>query len=110
MNHTPKSARSFFRNRKGQVAIFVALIFQILFLFFAMVINVGLLVHHKINLQNAVDLAAYYGAMKQAEGMNAIAHSNYQIRQSWKLLTWRYRGLEALRNRFARSGATLYES
>lgn len=79
------------QNRKGQVALFVALIFQILFLFFAMVINVGLLVHHKINLQNSVDLAAYYGAMKQAEGMNAIGHINYQIRQSWKLLAWRYR-------------------
>lgn len=79
------------RNRKGQVAIFVALIFQVLFLFFAMIINVGLLVHHKINLQNSVDLAAYYGAMKQAETMNAIGHVNYQIRQSWKLLSWRYR-------------------
>ncbi|WP_413559079.1 TadE/TadG family type IV pilus assembly protein [Bdellovibrio sp. HCB209] len=79
------------RNRKGQVALFVALVFQILFIFFAMVINVGLLVHHKINLQNSVDLAAYYGAMKQAENMNAIAHINYQIRQSWKLLAWRYR-------------------
>ncbi|WP_232468883.1 Tad domain-containing protein [Bdellovibrio bacteriovorus] len=80
-------------NRRGQIALFVALIFQILFLFFAMVINVGLLVHHKINLQNSVDLAAYYGAMKQAEGMNVIAHTNYQIRQSWKLLAWRYRML-----------------
>lgn len=80
-------------NRKGQVALFVALIFQILFLFFAMVINVGLLVHHKINLQNSVDLAAYYGAMKQAENMNAIGHINYQIRQSWKLLAFRYRML-----------------
>lgn len=80
-------------NRKGQVALFIALAFQILFLFFAMVINVGLLVHHKINLQNSVDLAAYYGAMKQAENMNAIAHVNYQIRQSWKLLAWRYRML-----------------
>ncbi|MEN0059836.1 MAG: Tad domain-containing protein [Bdellovibrio sp.] len=80
-------------NRKGQIALFVALIFQILFLFFAMVINVGMLVHHKINLQNSVDLAAYYGAMKQAENMNAIAHINYQIRQSWKLLSWRYRML-----------------
>lgn len=80
-------------NRKGQVALFIALAFQILFLFFAMVINVGLLVHHKINLQNSVDLAAYYGAMKQAENMNAIAHINYQIRQSWKLLSWRYRML-----------------
>lgn len=82
---------SILRSRSGQVAIFVALIFQVLFLFFAMVINVGLLVHHKINLQNSVDLAAYYGAMKQAENMNAVAHVNYQIRQSWKLLSWRYR-------------------
>ncbi|KYG70739.1 hypothetical protein AZI85_02055 [Bdellovibrio bacteriovorus] len=81
------------KNRKGQVALFVALIFQILFLFFAMVINVGLLVHHKINLQNSVDLAAYYAASKQAENMNSIAHMNYQIRQSWKLLAWRYRML-----------------
>jgi hypothetical protein len=56
-----------------------------------MIINVGLLVHHKVNLQNSVDLAAYYGAMKQAEMMNAIGHVNYQIRQSWKLLSWRYR-------------------
>lgn len=80
-----------FSNSKGQVAIFVALVFQILFLFFAMVINVGLLVHHKINLQNSVDMAAYYGAMKQAENLNAMAHINYQVRQSWKLLSFRYR-------------------
>jgi hypothetical protein len=77
------------RNQKGQVALFVALIFQVLFVFFAMIVNVGLLVHHKINLQNSVDLAAYYGAMRQAEMMNAIGHVNYQIRQSWKLLTYR---------------------
>lgn len=83
----------FLRNNKGQVAIFIALLFQVLFLFFAMIINVGLLVHHKINLQNSVDLAAYYGAMKQAEVLNAIGHVNYQIRQSWKLLTWRHRVL-----------------
>lgn len=81
------------KNNGGQIALFIALIFQILFLFFAMIINVGLLVHHKINLQNSVDLAAYYGAMRQAEGMNVIAHTNYQIRQSWKLLSWRYRVL-----------------
>ncbi|HWU43622.1 MAG TPA: Tad domain-containing protein, partial [Bdellovibrio sp.] len=84
---------SIFKNRKGQVALFVALVFQVLFLFFAMVINVGLLVHHKINLQNSVDLAAYYGAARQAENLNAIAHMNYQVRQSWKLLAWRYRML-----------------
>ena len=75
------------------MAIFVALIFQVLFVFFAMVINIGLVVHDKINLQNAVDLSAYYAAQKQAEWLNVIAHQNYQIRQSFKLLTWRYRVL-----------------
>ena len=85
-------------NEKGQVAIFVALIFQLLFLFFAMIINVGLLIHHKINLQNSVDLAAYYGAMKQGETLNAMGHINYQIRQSWKLLSWRYRQLGSAGN------------
>ena len=79
------------KNQKGQVAIFVALIFQVIFVFFALLINVGLLVHHKINLQHSTDLAAYYGAMKQAEQMNAISHINFQMRQNWKLLTWRYR-------------------
>lgn len=83
----------FIRNSRGQVAIFIALLFQVLFLFFAMIVNVGLLIHHKINLQNSVDLAAYYGAMKQAEVLNSIAHVNYQIRQSWKLLVWRHRVL-----------------
>lgn len=81
------------KNQKGQVAIFVALIFQVIFILFALLINVGLLVHHKINLQQSTDLAAYYGAMKQAEILNAASHVNFQIRQTWKLLAWRYRVL-----------------
>jgi len=81
------------QNQKGQVALFVALIFQVLFVFFAMIVNVGLLVHHKINLQNSVDLSAYYGAMRQAEMMNSIAHVNYQIRQAYKLFMFRYQQL-----------------
>jgi hypothetical protein len=75
------------------MAIFVALLFQVLFVFFAMIINVGLLVHDKINLQNSVDLGAIYAAQRQAEILNAIAHTNYQIRQDWKLMTWRIRVL-----------------
>ncbi len=75
------------------MAVFVALIFQVLFVLFAMVINIGLIVHDKINLQNAVDLGAYYGAERQAEALNEIAHINYQIRQDYKLLAWRYRVL-----------------
>ncbi|MCB0350247.1 MAG: Tad domain-containing protein [Bdellovibrionales bacterium] len=80
------------------MAIFVALIFQILFVFFAMAINIGLVVHDKINLQNAVDLAAYYAAQRQAEILNVIAHTNYQIHQSWKLLNWRYYVLGTMGN------------
>ena len=79
------------RRNSGQLAIFIALIFQMVFILFAMSLNVALVVHDKINLQNSVDLAAYYGAMKQAQTLNAIAHINYQIRQSWKLFAWRYR-------------------
>ena len=79
--------------KKGQISIFAILIFPVLFMTFAISLNITLIVHDKINLQNSVDLAAYYGAMKQAEMLNAIAHVNYQIRQSWKLLAWRYRVL-----------------
>jgi hypothetical protein len=75
--------------QRGQASILIAIIFQVLFIFFAMVVNVGLLVHDKINLQNSTDIAAYYGAMKQAEVLNAMAQTNYQIRQAYKLLVWR---------------------
>jgi hypothetical protein len=83
-------------DENGQMSIFIALIFQVLFVLFAMIINIGLLVHDKINLQNAVDLGAYYGAQRQAEILNEIAHINYQIRQDYKLLVWRYRVLGTL--------------
>lgn len=80
-------------NEKGQITIFIVLVFQVLFVFFAMVTNIGLVVHEKINLQNATDLAAMYGAQKQAEVLNAIGHLNYQIRQDWKILAFRVRAL-----------------
>lgn len=70
--------------------------FNVLFVFFGMAINIALVVHDKINLQNSVDLAAYYAAMKQSELLNVIAHENYQIRQSFKLLSWRYRVIGTL--------------
>jgi hypothetical protein len=83
--------RQRWNNSEGQIAVFLALIFQVLFVFFAMSVNVGMIVYQKINLQNSVDMAAYYGAMKQAEVLNAMAHINFQIRQSYKLMAWRFR-------------------
>lgn len=76
--------------KKGLVLVFVVLCFQVLIFCIAMVLNVGLVVHDKINLQNSVDLGAIYAAQKQAEVLNAISHINYQMRQSYKLLVWRY--------------------
>jgi len=78
------------------MAVFIALIFQVLFVFFAMVVNIGLIVHDKINLQNSVDLGAYYAAQRQAEMLNEIAHINYAMRQDYKLLAWRMRVLGML--------------
>ncbi len=88
--------QSIVASESGQMAIFIALIFQVLFVFFAMVVNVGLIVHDKINLQNSVDLGAYYAAQQQAMQLNEIAHINYQIRQDYKLLAWRLRVLGML--------------
>ncbi len=84
------------KHSQGQIAIFVVLIFQVLFILFGMTINVAMTVYDKINFQNALDLAAYYGAKQQAEVLNAMAHINYQMRQNWKLLSWRYRILGTL--------------
>lgn len=89
-------AQNCIKSEVGQMSIFIALIFQILFVFFAMVINIGLVVHDKINLQNSVDIAAVYGAQKQAESLNSISHINFQIRQAWKLLSWRIRVIGGL--------------
>lgn len=76
--------------QKGQISVFLALGFLVLFTMFAMTINVGMVVHDKINVQNAADFASIYVAQRQAEMLNAIAHVNYQIRQAHKLLSYRY--------------------
>lgn len=79
------------KSNRGQIAVFLVLLFQVLFVFFAMSMNVGLVVYDKINLQNSADISAYYAAQKQAELLNQIAHINYQMRQAYKLLTFRFR-------------------
>ena len=82
--------RYLIKRKKGQLIVFGVLVFPVIFFCLAMVINIGMVVHDKINLQNAVDLAAIYAAQKQAEVMDAMAHINYQMRQNYKLFAWRY--------------------
>ncbi|MCC6137235.1 MAG: Tad domain-containing protein, partial [Bdellovibrionaceae bacterium] len=79
------------KSNRGQIAIFLVLMFQVLFVFFAMSMNIGLVVYDKINLQNSADISVYYAAQKQSELLNQIAHINYQMRQAYKLLTFRLR-------------------
>ncbi|MCM2322926.1 MAG: pilus assembly protein TadG-related protein [Oligoflexia bacterium] len=58
--------------------------------FFAFVVNIGILVNAKINLQNAADMAAYAGAAVQARQLNQIAFLNYEMRRQYKKFIFRY--------------------
>ncbi len=71
-------------NKKGQVAILVALVFTFLFILFAFVVDYTQLINNKINLQLAADAAAYAGAAWQARILNRISAVNYHIRQDIK--------------------------
>lgn len=59
-------------------------------LFFAFVVNTGMLVNAKINLQNAADLGAYAGAATQARLLNQISYLNYEMRRQYKKFLFRY--------------------
>ena len=65
------------QNQRGQVAIFIALISTLLFMLFGMTINFAMLVHEKINLQNAADMAAYAGAAPQARPLHILTLQKY---------------------------------
>lgn len=50
----------------------------------AFIINVGLFVKAKINLQNAVDAAAWAGAAVQARQLTNIGYLNWEMRNNYK--------------------------
>jgi len=56
----------------------------------AFIINVGLFVKAKINLQNAVDAAAYSGAATQARQLTNIAYLNWELRNVYKEWMFKY--------------------
>lgn len=56
----------------------------------AFVINVGLFVKAKINLQNAVDAAAFSGAATQARQLTNIAYLNWEMRNTYKEWMFKY--------------------
>ncbi|MBI4041553.1 MAG: hypothetical protein HY390_06785 [Deltaproteobacteria bacterium] len=76
------------KNTSGQVAIIVLLSFSLLYMFMGLAINMGMLVHHKINLQNAADMAALAAAAEQGRILNMMGWKNYELRKNFK--SWMY--------------------
>ena len=72
------------KNSKGQLSIFLGIALVSVMALMAFVVNVGLFVKAKINLQNAVDAAAWTGAAVQARQLSNIAYVNYHLRQIYK--------------------------
>ena len=60
----------------GQAMVFVALVGLIIFLFFAMTMNVAELVNTKIKNQNVADAAAISAAVWQARTLNLVSAAN----------------------------------
>ncbi len=78
------------RNQQGQISIFFSASLIVLISIVAFVINVGLFVKAKINLQNATDAAAFAGASVQARQLSKIAYLNWEMRNIYKEWMYKY--------------------
>jgi hypothetical protein len=76
-------------DERGQISIFFSASLVVLITIIAFVINVGLFVKAKINLQNATDAAAFSGAAVQARQLTKIAYLNWEMRNIYK--EWLYK-------------------
>ena len=74
----------------GQISLFLGIITIVIISFLAFIINVGLFVKAKINLQNAVDAAAFSGAAVQARQLTNIAYLNWELRNTYKEWMFKY--------------------
>ncbi len=75
---------------RGQASVMIGVMMSTFLFFFAFVVNTGMLVNAKINLQNAADLAAYAGAAVQARQLTQISYLNYEMRRQYKKFLFRY--------------------
>lgn len=103
-------------NKKGQLTLFFATSFLIFITCIAFMVNVGLFVKAKINLQNAVDAAAFSGAATQARQLSNIAYVNWAMRnvyKEWMFKTyvigqlWNEKTLPATGNAVAAAGPNM---
>jgi len=78
------------KNNKGQISIFFSTTVVVMITFIAFIINIGIFVKAKINLQNATDAAAYAGASVQARQLTNIAYMNWEMRNIYKEWMFKY--------------------
>lgn len=78
------------QSEKGQISIFFSASLVVMISIVAFVINIGLFVKAKINLQNATDSAAYAGAAVQARQLSKIAYLNWEMRNIFKEWMYKY--------------------
>ena len=77
-------------SERGQISIFFSASIIVLISIIAFVINIGLFVKAKINLQNATDAAAFAGASVQARQLTKIAYLNWEMRNIYKEWMYKY--------------------
>ncbi len=82
--------KRFIKNCRGQISIFFATTIIVIITFLAFVINIGIFVKAKMNLQNAVDAAAFAGAAVQARQLSNIAYLNWEMRNVYKEWMFKY--------------------
>jgi hypothetical protein len=75
---------------RGQISIFFSASLVVMISIIAFVINIGLFVKAKINLQNATDAAAYAGASVQSRQLSKMAYLNWDMRNIYKEWLYKY--------------------
>lgn len=78
------------KNQSGQITIFFAVAVVVIVTLISFVVNIGLFVKAKINLQNATDAAAWSGAATQARQLTDIAYMNWEMRNVYKQWMFKY--------------------
>jgi len=70
-------------SEEGQALVFVAMVGLVVFLFFAMTMNVAELFNTKIKNQNVADATALSGAVWEARFLNLISGTNESLLEFW---------------------------
>ncbi len=77
-------------NKKGQVSVFLGICTLVIIGLLAFIVNIGLYVKARIQLQNAVDAAAYAGASVQARQLTQLSYLNWEMRNTYKEWMFKY--------------------